>query len=160
MKIELNLLMAVGMMISACGALQSKKSLHTQELQSSSHNQENTNQQSWAIGNTILLDTTNSEYVVQITPLGKFVYNAENGFEGMAEKVVVSGKADKRRIIHQQQQTGHQFQKQKHDLESTQLKTKVQHIAKNRKPRLTMMWIGLVVVLGLAYWLLRKWRFA
>jgi len=63
-------------------------------------------------------------------------------------------------ILHQQQQTGCELQQQKYDLESTQLKTKVQHIAKNRKPRLTMMWIGLVVALGLACWLIRKWRFA
>ncbi|QXU41180.1 hypothetical protein [Pedobacter sp. D749] len=98
MKTELNLLMACCMVLSACGALKSKKSLHTQELQSSSHNEENTNQQGWATRNTLLLDTSNSEYVVQITPLGKFFYNAENG--------------------------------------------------------------GLVVALGLAYWLIRKWRFA
>jgi hypothetical protein len=159
MKIEVNLLMAGGMMLSACGVLQSKKSLHTQELRSTSHNDENTNQQSWAKSNTLLLDTSNSEYVVQITPLGKFFYSAEKGFEGMAEKIVLSGKVDKRRVIHRQQQTGNRFQQQKHNLESTLLKTKVQRIDKSRKPRLAVMCIGLVVALGLAYRLMRKWRF-
>ncbi|QXU41442.1 hypothetical protein [Pedobacter sp. D749] len=160
MKTELNLLMACCMVLSACGALKSKKSLHTQELQSSSHNEENTNQQGWATRNTLLLDTSNSEYVVQITPLGKFFYSAEKGFEGMAEKVVVSGKANKRRIIHQQQQAGHQLQHQKSILESTQLKTKVQYIDKSRKQRWGAVCLGLVVALGLAYWVMRKWLFA
>ncbi|QXU43629.1 hypothetical protein [Pedobacter sp. D749] len=160
MKTELNLLMACSMLITACGSLKSNKTLHTQEFQSNSYNEENTNQQSWATKNTVLLDTSNSEYVVQITPLGKFFYSNEKGFEGMAEKVVLSGKGSKRQILHQQQQTGRQLQQQKHSLENTQLKTKVERIAKNRKPRLTMMWIGLVVALGLVYWLLRKWRFA
>ncbi|QDW23965.1 hypothetical protein FFJ24_003625 [Pedobacter sp. KBS0701] len=159
MKNELNLLMAGGMLFSACGALQSKKTLHTQELQSKSHYQENTNQQSWENGNTLLLDTGNSEYVVQITPLGKFLYSTEKGFEGMAEKVVVRGKADRKQILHQQVQTGHQLQHQKHNLESTQLKTKAQHIDKSKKPRWVVLCIGLVITVGLAYWVMRKWRF-
>ena len=134
--------------------------LHTQNLQSNSLNREDTNQQSWATGSTLLIDTSNSEYVVQITPLGKFFYSTEKGFEGMAEKVVLSGKAGKRQILYQQQQTGHRLQHQKRSLESTQLKTKAQHIAKSRKPRLAVIWTGLILVLGLAYWLIRKWRFA
>ncbi|MBE5320018.1 hypothetical protein IM793_12670 [Pedobacter sp. MR2016-19] len=160
MKTELNLLVACSMLITACGSLKSNETLHTQKLQSNSLNRENTNQQSWATESTLLIDTSNSEYVVQITPLGKFFYSAENGFEGMAEKVVLSGKADKRRIIHQQQQTGHQLQHQKHSLESTQLATRVQRIDKSRKPASAVWWIGLAVALGLAYWLIRKWRFA
>ena len=45
-------------------------------------------------------------------------------------------------------------------LESTQLKTKAQHTTKSKKPCWAMMGIGLVVALGLAYWLMRKWRYA
>jgi len=60
--------------------------------------------------------------VVQITPLGKFLSSAETGFEGMAEKVVVRGKASKRQILQQQQQMGQQLQQQKHSQESTQVK--------------------------------------
>lgn len=159
MKTELNLLMACCMVLSACGALKSKKSLHTQELQSSSHNEENTNQQGWATRNTLLLDTSNSEYVVQITPLGKFFYNAEKGFEGMAEKVVVSGKANKGRIMNQQQQTGHQLQHQKSSSDSTDLKIKVQQVAKSKKPKLSAIIVPVLVIsLGLAVFIRRKWR--
>ena len=147
-------------MLLACGSLKSKKTLHTETLQSNSHYQEHTDLQSWAKENTLLLDTSNSEYVVQITPVGKFRYSAENGFEGMAEKVLVSGKVGKRQVLHQQQETGHQLKHQKRNLESTQLKRKVQHIDKTRKPRLAMVYIGLAMVLGLAYWLMRKRFFA
>ncbi|RLJ69590.1 hypothetical protein [Pedobacter alluvionis] len=160
MKTELNLLVACSMLITACGSLKSNKTLHTQEFQSNSYNEENTNQQSWATKNTVLLDTSNSEYVVQITPLGKFFYSTEKGFEGMAEKVVVRGKAGRKQILHQQQQTGHQLQQQKHSLESTQLATRVQRIDKSRRPASAVWWIGLAVALGLVYWLIRKWRFA
>jgi len=156
MKTELILLIAFSVLLSACGSLKSKKTLHTENLQSNSHYQEHTDLQSWAKENTLLLDTSNSEYVVQITPVGKFFYSAENGFEGMAEKVVVHGKASKRQVIHQQQQTGLQIQQQQHHLESTALKKKVQYIDKSRKPRLAMLYIGLVAVLGLACWLMRK----
>jgi hypothetical protein len=144
------------MLLSACGSLKSKKTLYTENLQLNSHYKEDTNLQSWAKANTLLLDTSNSEYVVQITPVGKFLYSAENGFEGMAEKVVVRGKVNKRQVLHQQQQMGHQLQHRKGSLESTQVKKKVQHSDKSRKPRLAMMYIGLVVVLGLACWLMRK----
>lgn len=152
--------MTCSMLLSACGSLKSKKTLHTENLQSNSHYQEDSNLQSWAKENTLLLDTSNSEYVVQITPVGKFLYSAKNGFEGMAEKVLVSGKVGKRLVLHQQQQTGHQLQHQKRKLENTQVKKKVQHIDKSRKPRWALMYIGLVVVLGLAYWLMRKRLFA
>ncbi|NMN37570.1 hypothetical protein [Pedobacter sp. SG918] len=156
MKTELILLIAFSVLLSACGSLKSKKTLHMENLQSNSHYQVHTDLQSWAKENTLLLDTSNSEYVVQITPVGKFFYSAENGFEGMAEKVLVSGKAGKRQILQHQKQAGHQLQHQKHSLESTQLKKKVQHINKSRKPRLAMLYIGLVAVLGLACWLMRK----
>ena len=75
--------MACSMVLSACGTLKSKRTLHTQDLQSNSHYQEDTNLQNWVNENTLLLDTSNSEYVVQITPVGKFRYGAENGFEDM-----------------------------------------------------------------------------
>ncbi|MDQ0968959.1 uncharacterized protein YceK [Flavobacterium sp. W4I14] len=156
MKNELILLMACSTLLSACGSLKSKKTLHTENLQSNSQYQEDSNLQSWAKANTLLLDTSNSEYVVQITPVGKFRYSAENGFEGVAEKVLVSGKVGKRQLLHRQQQTGLQLQHQKRNLESTQLKKKLQHIDKSRKPRLAMVYIGLAVVLGLACWLMRK----
>lgn len=156
MKTELILLIASGTMLSACGSLKSKKTLHTENLQSNSYYQEDSNLQSWAKANTLLLDTSNSEYVVQITPVGKFRYSAENGFEGVAEKVLVSEKVGKRQILHQQQETGHQLQQQKRNLESKQVKKKLQHIDKSRKPRLAMLYIGLAVVLGLACWLMRK----
>lgn len=148
------------MLLLACGSLKSKKTLHTENIQSNSHYQEDTNLQSWAKENTLLLDTSNSEYVVQITPVGKFRYSAENGFEGMAENVLVSGKVGKRKTLHQQKQTGHQLQRQKRSLESTQVKKKQQHIDKSRKPRWVAMCIGLVVALGLAYWLMKRRLFA
>jgi len=72
---------------------------------------------------------------------------------------VVRGKADRKQILHQQVQTGHQLQYQKHNLESTQLKTKAQHIDKSKKPRWVVVFIGLVITVGLAYWVMRKWRF-
>jgi hypothetical protein len=156
MKTELILLMASSTLLSACGSLKSKKTLHTQNLQSNSDYQEHTNLQSWAKENTLLLDTSNSEYVVQITPVGKFRYSAENGFEGVAEKVQVRGKVGKRKVLHQQKQAGRQLQHQNRNLESTQVKKKLQHIDKSRKPRWVAMCIGLVVALGLAYWLIRK----
>jgi len=65
MKAELKLLMA-------CGTLKSKKTLHAENLQPNSQYKEHTRQQSLAAGNTLLIDTSNSEYVVQINPLGKF----------------------------------------------------------------------------------------
>lgn len=83
MKTELKLLMVCSILLSACGSLKSKKMLQTENLQSNSHYQEDTKLQSWAKENTLLLDTSNSEYVVQITPVGKFRYSAENGFEDM-----------------------------------------------------------------------------
>jgi len=156
MKTELKLLIACGMLLSACGSLKSKKTLQTENLQSNSQYQEDTNLQSWATANTLLLDTSNSEYLVQITPVGKFRYSAETGFEGVAEKVVVRGKASKRQVMQQQLQMGRQLQQQKHSQESTQVKKKVQQIDKSRKPPWAAMCIGLVVVLGLACWLMRK----
>ncbi|CAH0250625.1 MULTISPECIES: hypothetical protein [unclassified Pedobacter] len=156
MKTELILLMACNMLLSACGSLKSKKTLHTENLQSNSDYQEHTDLQSWAKENTLLLDTSNSEYVVQITPVGKFRYSAENGFEGVAEKVLVSGKVGKRKTLHKQKQASHQLQRQKRSLESKQVKKKLQHIDKSRKPRWAAMCIGLVAALGLAYWLIRK----
>jgi len=158
MKTELNPLMACCILFSACGSLKTTKTLQTQNLQSNNHYQEHSNKQSWAKGNTLMLDTSNSEYVVQITPLGKFRYSAENGFEGMAEKVLISGKASKRQILHQQQHMGEQLQHQKRSQESTQLKTKALHTEKERKGQSSILWIGLLLVpsLGLAYWLRGK----
>lgn len=40
------------------------------------------------------------------------------------------------------------------------IKTKGQHIDKSKKPRWVVVRIGLVVTLGLAYWLVRKRLFA
>ncbi|WP_343522001.1 hypothetical protein [Pedobacter sp.] len=159
MKTELNLLMAFSVTLLACGTLKSKKILLSQDLQSNSHNQEHHNLQSWAEENTILIDTTNSEYVVQITPLGKFLYSVENGFEGMAKKVVLSGKAGKKRVMQQQQQSKHQLRQQATSVESTRLKTKAQHTDKSRTPRWGLLAAGLVVVFGLVYWLIKKWPF-
>lgn len=156
MKNELILLTACSTLLSACGSLKSKKTLHTENLQSNSQYQEHTDLQGWAKANTLLIDTSNSEYVVQITPVGKFRYSAEKGFEGMAEKVLLSGKVGKRQVLHRQQQTGLHLQQQKRNLESKQVKKKLQHIDKTRKPRLAMVYIGLAVVLGLACWLMRK----
>ncbi|MGN8059734.1 hypothetical protein ACTJKN_25885 [Pedobacter sp. 22163] len=72
MKAELKLLMACIMIIMAFGTLKSKKTLHAENLQPNSQYKEHTRQQSLATGNTLLIDTSNSEYVVQINPLGKF----------------------------------------------------------------------------------------
>ncbi|GGH03122.1 hypothetical protein GCM10007422_17930 [Pedobacter zeae] len=159
MKSELKLLIVLSTMLLACGSLKSKKTLLLQDLQSNSYNQEHHNEQSRAEENTILLDTSNSEYEVRITPLGKFLYSAENGFEGMAEKVVLSGKAGKKRVVQQQRQSGHQFQRQTTRTESTVLKTKAQQVDKSRKSRFGLLAIGLVVVFGLVYWLIKKWPF-
>jgi len=152
MKTKLNMLMACSIMLSACGSLKSNKALHTQSLQSNSDYQEGVNQQSWVKGSTLLLDTSNSEYVVQITPLGKFLYSAE----GVAEKVLIRGKASKRQLLHQQQEMGTQVQHKKRIQESTALKTRVQQIVKSRKPPLSSMCIALVMVLGSACWVMRK----
>lgn len=146
-------------MLSACGSLKSNKTSHTQNLQSNSDYQELSDQQSWVKESTVLLDTSNSEYVVQITPLGKFLYSAENGFEGVAEKVLISSKANKRKILQQQQQMGSQVQQQKRKQESTTLKTKLQYVNKSTKPHFTWVYIGMVIVLGLACWLMRKQLF-
>ncbi|MBB6237539.1 hypothetical protein HDC90_002161 [Pedobacter sp. AK013] len=159
MKNKFNLLTTCCLIISACGSLKSEKTLQTENLQANSLSQAHRLEQSRATANTLLLDTSNSEYVVQITPVGKFRYSAENGFEGMAEKVVVRGKASKRQVMHQQRQIGHQLQYQKHSVESTALKTEVLHMDKSRKPNFGTIGIGLVVVLGLACWLTRKWLF-
>jgi len=58
--------------------------------------------------------------------------------------------------VDRQRQTGHQLQHQKRNLESKQVKKKLQHIDKSRKPRWAAMCIGLVVALDLAYLLMRK----
>ncbi|MEH3113528.1 hypothetical protein [Pedobacter terrae] len=158
MKTKLNLFMACGLILSACSTLKNKKTSATQALQSYSHQQENMKQLSWAKSNTLLVDTSNSEYVVQITPLGKFLYSAEKGFEGMAERVVLSGKADKRQHLRQEQQTGDQLAQQKGGVKSTALETKVQHTAKTGKGLPTYLWIGLGLTfcLTLGYRLMKK----
>ncbi|WP_293744048.1 hypothetical protein [uncultured Pedobacter sp.] len=158
MKTKLNLLMAGGLVLSACGTLKSKKTMATQELQSYSQQQQNINQQSWAKSNTLLADTSNSEYVLQITPLGKFLYSTEKGFEGMAESVVLSGKASNRRRLQRQQQTGDQLVQQKKGMKSTALETRVQHAEKTGKGLPTFLWIGLGLIfcLTLGYRLMKK----
>lgn len=132
--------------------------LHEQELEVKHNSRESSSEQSWAKSNTLLLDTGNSEYVVQITPLGKFFYSAEKGFEGMAEKVVLSGKANKRRMLHEQQQKGHQRRVQHANSGSTSLKTKLQQVDKSWKPPPGLTGAGVFILLGLVYWLWRKWR--
>jgi len=163
MKIELiKYLVACTVLLSACATIKNKKMLLEQDLEAKYKSQESINKRTWEKGNTLLVDTSNSEYVVQITPLGKFFYSKEKGFEGMAEKVVVKGKANKRRMVHQQQQKGHEQAQQKGSEESTALKTKVQHTEKMRKGMSPSFLIGLVVVfcLTLAYWLMKKRLFA
>ncbi|MFD2584446.1 hypothetical protein ACFSR6_18250 [Pedobacter vanadiisoli] len=61
--------------------------------------------------------------------------------------------------MQQQQQAGRQLQHQTTGTESTALKTKAKQVGKSRKPRLGLLTIGLVVVLSLVYWLMRKWCF-
>lgn len=159
MKTELiKYLAACILLLSACATLKSKKMLHEQELEAKHDSRESSIEQSWAKSNTLLLDTSNSEYVVQITPLGKFFYSAEKGFEGMAEKVVIKGKASNGRLVHEQQQKGRQRAQQKGSMESTALKTKVQYTKKTRKSLSPFFWTGLGVLfcLTLGYRLMKK----
>ncbi|SFA42201.1 hypothetical protein SAMN04488511_10312 [Pedobacter suwonensis] len=151
MKTELiKCLAACTLLLSACATPKSKKMLHEQDLEVKHDSRESNSEQSWAKSNTLLLDTSNSEYVVQITPLGKFFYSAEKGFEGMAEKVVFRGKANHRRILQGQQQKGRQLAQQKTRVKSTALKTKVQYTEKTRKSLSLFFWTGLGVVFCLA----------
>lgn len=159
MKTELiKVLVLCTTLLSACATVKSKKTSHEQALQVRHDSQENISQQSWEKDNTLLLDTSNNEYVVQITPLGKFVYSTEKGFEGMAEKVVLKGKANNRRMVHKQQQNGNQLYVQKSKAGSTAFKAKVQQVEKSRKPRLATISAGVLILLGLVYWIWRKWR--
>ena len=45
-------------------------------------------------GSSVLLfsDSSNQDYTLQVWPKGRFSYSASSGFEGEAEKVLVSGK--------------------------------------------------------------------
>ena len=159
MKTELiKYLAAFSLLLSACATLKSKKVLHEQDLEVKHDSRESSIEQSWAKSNTLLLDTSNSEYVVQIIPLGKFFYSAEKGFEGMAEKVVIKGKANNRRMLHEQQQEGHELALQKGSVKSTALKTKVHLTEKMRKSLSPSLLIGLGILfcLTLGYWLIKK----
>ncbi|WP_145858800.1 hypothetical protein [Pedobacter suwonensis] len=161
MKTELiKYLAACTLLLSACATLKSKKVLHEQDLEVKHDSRESSSEQSWAKSNTLLLDTSNSEYVVQIAPLGKFFYSAEKGFEGMAENLVFKGKASHRRMLQGQQQKGHQLAQQKTRVKSTALKTKVQYTEKTRKSLSLFFWTGLGVVfcLTLGYHRLMKKR--
>lgn len=151
MKTELiKYLAAFSLLLSACATLKSKKVLHEQDLEVKHNSRESSIEQSWAKSNTLLLDTSNSEYVVQITPLGKFFYSAEKGFEGMAEKVVIKGKANNRRMLHEQQQEGHELALQKGSVKSTALKTKIHLTEKMRKSLSPSLLIGLGILFCLA----------
>ncbi|MFC1226557.1 hypothetical protein ACFE6N_22320 [Pedobacter sp. BG31] len=159
MKTELiKYLAAFSLLLSACATLKSKKVLHEQHLEVKHNSRESSIEQSWAKSNTLLLDTSNSEYVVQITPLGKFFYSAEKGFEGMAEKVVIKGKANNRRMLQGQQQKGRQLQVRNVNSGSTNLKTKLQQFDKSWKPPPGLLGVGALLLLGLVYWIWRKWR--
>ncbi|MFC1224257.1 hypothetical protein ACFE6N_10645 [Pedobacter sp. BG31] len=161
MKTELiKYLAAFSLLLSACATLKSKKVLHEQDLEVKHNSRESSSEQSWAKSNTLLLDTSNSEYVVQITPLGKFFYSAEKGFEGMAEKVVIKGKASHRRMLQGQQQKGRELAQQKTRVKSTALKTKVQYTEKMRKSLSPSLLIGLGILfcLTLGYHRLMKKR--
>jgi hypothetical protein len=50
---------------------------------------------------TLRRDSMNNNYSVQIWPKGKFSYSAEHGFEGTAEKILITGevKRGKRSLI-------------------------------------------------------------
>jgi len=159
MKTELiKYLAACTLLLSACATLKSKKVLHEQDLEVKHNSRESSSEQSWAKTNTLLLDTSNSEYVVQIAPLGKFFYSAEKGFEGMAENLVFKGKASHRRMLQGQQQKGRQLQVRNVNSGSTNLKTKLQQVDKSWKPPPGLIGTGALLVLGLAYWIWRKWR--
>ncbi|SDG34854.1 hypothetical protein SAMN05421827_105238 [Pedobacter terrae] len=159
MKIELiKYLVACTVLLSACGSFKEKKTLHTQEHESVRQNQDSSAEQSWQKDNTLLLDTSNSEYVVQITPMGKFFYSTEKGFEGMARKVVVKGRANKRQVVHRHKETEHQLVRQNNNTEHENSKIKVQQVDKRIKPRWGFALIGMVMLFVLAYWIWRKWR--
>jgi len=158
MKTEWKILLTCAVLLSSCGMLKEKKTLLAQDHQFTRNNQENITGQSWQKDNTLLLDTSNSEFVVQITPLGKFLYSTEKGFEGMAEKVVVKGKANKRQTVHRHKEAGHQLERQINNAENEKLKVKVQQVDKRWKPSLAMVGMVVIILLGLVFWVLRKWR--
>jgi hypothetical protein len=144
----------------ACGSLKSSKMLETQKLEAERQYWEQTKLEDSTKTSTLLIDTSHSEYMIELLPIGKFSYSAEKGFVGMAEKLVIKGKGNRRQLVKQEALTSRKLEQQQQGSETTRLNTKVQSSEKNRKAGLPIFWILLlaVAVLGLGYWLMRKWK--
>lgn len=85
------------LLLSACGGIRNveKHGEHTKSSSDSSLSvlQVQVQQKAKALEQlTVKTDSTKRSYIIQIWPKGKFSYSAEHGFEGMADKILISGK--------------------------------------------------------------------
>jgi hypothetical protein len=83
-------------MLSACSGMRNvEKNLQTSTFSSDSSvfikQVESLRQEKRVRHFTLVSDSVNNNYRVDIWPKGKFSYNAERGFEGTAEKILISG---------------------------------------------------------------------
>lgn len=150
---------ALGLMILfllACGTTRTQKQQVAQQTYSEHLNRsEQSEQQSWH-RNLIIKDTTLQEYQVAITPLGKFTYSTEKGFEGEASSMHWSKKSAKQRTASLNEDLSKFKAKRKNELNKTKSESKIQMLKKQPSGAYWYDLIIPLVVLSIAYAL---WRF-
>lgn len=120
------------LLLLACGTRRTEKQQATQQTFSEHLNRtEQSEQQRWQ-RNLIIKDTTLQEYQIEITPLGKFTYSTEKGFEGEASSMHWSKKSVAQRTASLNEDLSKFKAKHKNELNKTESDLKISTKAKEQ----------------------------
>ncbi len=153
------LLAGLGGYLGACGSLKTSKQQYRAQLAETETNGTALNQQLQHTATAQLLDTTNSEYTVQIIPLGAFTYSSGAGFAGRATAITVRGKTARKLQVNRQESLQVQVQQQSQQSVKTKVNTQSRAEAKTSPSWSRLGGLILLLVLLTGCGLIIKRRF-
>jgi hypothetical protein len=93
---KFSLLLMIISLTTACGSIKDKQLLKVSASEAEAI-EINTDLSIAATTNELITDSSRQDYLVEISPLGVFTYDAVNGYKGMASQLLWKGKLQQQR---------------------------------------------------------------
>ena len=144
------LLLMIISLTTACGSIKDKQLLKASTSEAEAI-EINTDLSIAATTNELITDSSRQDYLVEISPLGVFTYDAVNGYKGMASQLLWKGKLQQQRQMKRQenQLIGVNYrQTQATKIKKTQLE---EHLKKSDWSSAIWLWLAVAGVIFLAW---------